>query len=336
MKTLLFALLILFAINSGMYAQKLQYFQHLNNALQLYQDKRYADAGKAFDLAIAELGGVTTQTNFYNAACAWSLADERDKSFFYLQKILNGKMIKGWDDPVEFYDMLIKDVDFKNIKSDKRWVTTVKKAERKKDNFLKRLDKGIAIRIERMGEADQDIRTKLDSLRKKDGLNSSAERKIIKVMRQQDSTNFAAFEEIIKKFGWLGPEEIGYKNNQYLFLILQHADLENQQKYLPLFRKSFQAGKVLPKDLAYLEDRINMRLKKMQQYGSQTIINNISKKYVLYPVDDVDGVDHRRAMVGLESLKSYMKSSFNIDFDIEQYKRELPKLIELYIDQKNN
>jgi len=336
MNTLLFTLLILFAVNSGIYAQESQYFQHLDNGVELYQNQKYSDAGKAFDLAIAELGGITTQTNFYNAACAWSLANERNKSFFYLQKILHGKMIRGWDDPVEFYNMLIKDVDFNNIKSDKRWVTIAKKAERKKDIFLKRLDKDIAIRIERIGEADQKIRTELDSIRKKDGLNSSAEKKIIKVMRQQDSTNFAAFEEIVKKFGWLGPEDIGYKNNQYLFLILQHADLENQQKYLPLFRKSFQAGKILPKDLAYLEDRINMRLKRMQQYGSQTIIDNVSKKYVLYPIDNIDGVDYRRAMVGLESLKSYIKSSFNIDFDIEQYKRELPKLKERYTDKQNN
>lgn len=56
-----------------------------------------------------------------------------------------------------------------------------------------------------------------------------------------------------------------------------------------------------------------------------------SKKYILYPINDIDQIDQRRAMVGLESLKSYMKSSFNIDFDINKYKEELPQLKAKYL-----
>jgi len=240
-------------------------------------------------------------------------------------------MIHGWDDPVEFYDMLIKDSDFHNIKSDARWTTILRKAERNKNIFLRGIKQEVADRIKKLGSSDQAIRSKLDSLRKADGLNSKSEKDLIAVMRKHDSINFAAFEEIIKQHGWLGPKEVGYKNNQYLFLILQHADLPFQKSYLPLFKKSCETGKVLPKDLALLEDRINMREGKLQQYGSQTLIDKTSKKYILYPINDIDQIDQRRAMVGLESLKSYMKSSFNIDFDINKYREELPQLKAKYL-----
>lgn len=106
--------------------------------------------------------------------------------------------------------------------------------------------------------------------------------------------------------------------------------LHRRNIYLFL-KKSYEAGKVLPKDLALIEDRINMREGKLQRYGSQTLIDKTSKKYTLFPIADVDSIDERRAMVGLESLKSYMKSSFNIDFDINKYKEELPQLKAKYL-----
>lgn len=289
------------------------------------------DAGKSFDHAFDDLNGNSTQTNFYNAACAWSLAKNNSKAFFYLKKILKRKTIKGWDDPVEFYSMLIKDSDFNNIKNDPKWADVVSHAEHNKNEFLKAIKQDIANHIKAMGESDQSIRMKLDSLRKASGLNSPGEKDLIEAMKKLDASNFSAFEEIIGQYGWLGPSEIGYKNNQYLFLILQHADLASQKKYFPLFKKSCEAGKVLAKDLAYLEDRINMREGKMQQYGSQTIIDKVSKKFVIFPIEDVDHEDQRRASVGLESLKSYVKSSFNIDFDLPRYKEELPALQDKYL-----
>ncbi|MEA1849943.1 DUF6624 domain-containing protein [Chryseobacterium sp. MHB01] len=330
MKTF-FAALIIVLISHTIHAQEFTYFLYIDEGMRFYHGKQYADAGKSFDRAFEDFNGKSTQTNFYNAACAWSLAGSNNKAFFYLQKILAGKTIKGWDDPVEFYSMLSKDSDFNNIKNDPKWTGVLSHAERNKQAFLKGIKQDIANRIKEMGESDQSIRVKLDSLRKASGLNSSGEKDLIDAMKKVDANNFNAFEEIINQYGWLGPSEIGYKNNQYLFLILQHADLTSQKKYLPLFRKSCKAGKVLPKDLAYLEDRINMREGKMQQYGSQTVIDKVSKKFVIFPIEDVDHVDQRRASVGLESLKAYVKSSFNIDFNLQQYKEELPALQNKYI-----
>ena len=331
MKIFFTAFIILLTSQINMNGQEFKYFFYIDEGMKFYHEKQYADAGKSFDRAFNDLKGNSTQTNFYNAACAWSLAKNNSKAIYYLQKILTGKTIKGWDDPVEFYNMLVKDSDFNNIKNDPKWKDVVSHAERNKNDFLKGIKQDIANRIKKMGESDQSIRLKLDSLRKASGLNSPGEKDIIDAMKKLDASNFNAFEEIISHYGWLGPSEIGYKNNQYLFLILQHADLASQKKYLPLFSKSCKAGKVLPKDLAYLEDRINMREGKMQQYGSQTVIDKVSKKFVIFPIEDVDHVDERRASVGLESLKSYVKSSFNIDFDLHQYKEELPALQNQYI-----
>src|SRR5436190_12861202 len=49
-----------------------------------------------------------------------------------------------------------------------------------------------------------------------------------------DSTNLAKVSSIIDKHGWLGKSQIGNRANYTLWLVIQHADLKTQEKYLPL------------------------------------------------------------------------------------------------------
>jgi len=72
----------------------------------------------------------------------------------------------------------------------------------------------------------------------------------------QDSINLSKVTLLIDSNGWLGIEEVGYLGNQTLFLVIQHADLQTQQQYLPILRKAVSNGKASALDLAYLEDRI--------------------------------------------------------------------------------
>src|SRR5436190_2110329 len=70
-----------------------------------------------------------------------------------------------------------------------------------------------------------------------------------------DSTNLAKVSSIIDKHGWLGKSQIGNRANYTLWLVIQHADLKTQEKYLPLMRASVVRGESGPDNLAYLEDR---------------------------------------------------------------------------------
>ncbi len=108
-----------------------------------------------------------------------------------------------------------------------------------------------------------------------------------------------------------------------MFLVIQHADIQVQDKYLPMMREAVAAGKAQGSSLAMLEDRVAMRHCNKQIYGSQ-VINDPAGKY-LCPVTDPDNLDKRRASVGLEPIADYL-IKFGMKWDLEQYKRDLPEL----------
>src|SRR5262245_6414582 len=74
-----------------------------------------------------------------------------------------------------------------------------------------------------------------------------------------DSCNLAQVEKLISRYGWMGKSVIGVRGNYTLWLVIQHADLPIQEKYLPLIGKSVAEGESRPIDLAYLRDRVLMR-----------------------------------------------------------------------------
>jgi uncharacterized protein DUF6624 len=130
-----------------------------------------------------------------------------------------------------------------------------------------------------------------------------------------DTKNMARLEEIIKQHGWPGRSLVGEEAANAGFLILQHADLTFQKKYFPLVKEGAGKGEVPPAD-AMLEDRILMREGKKQIYGSAVQSSpQTGGKLELYPIEDEEHVDERRAAVGLMPLAEYLK-----EFGLE-YKR---------------
>lgn len=64
--------------------------------------------------------------------------------------------------------------------------------------------------------------------------------------------------------------------------------------------KSLPVGEVDPAHIAYLEDRVLMRNNKPQIYGTQ--FQGMGQDMHVYPIQDPDRVDERRASVGLCSF----------------------------------
>jgi hypothetical protein len=129
-----------------------------------------------------------------------------------------------------------------------------------------------------------------------------------------DSCNLIQIEELIAKYGWLGKSVIGVRGNNTLFLVIQHAGLAIQEKYLPILQKSVDEGESRPADLALLQDRILMRQGKKQIYGSQVVINKTGGQE-FYPIDDEKNVNIRREKVGLQPIEEYAKY-FGIDYKL--------------------
>lgn len=130
-----------------------------------------------------------------------------------------------------------------------------------------------------------------------------------------DSTNLNLVESIIAKYGWPGKSFVGQTGNTAVFLVIQHAEIEAQEKYFNLLKQSAEAGESRMSHLALLQDRILMRRGKKQIYGSQVVPDNKTGGWKIYDIDDEKNVNQRRALVGLEPIEEYAKH-FGIDYKV--------------------
>jgi hypothetical protein len=113
--------------------------------------------------------------------------------------------------------------------------------------------------------------------------------------------------------------------NSTLFYVIQHSDLNTQEKYLPMMREAVKKGDATPNNLAYLEDRVALRHGKKQIYGSQIGRDEITGEYYVRPLEDPDKVDIRREAVGLGKLQDYI-SNYGLTWNPEEYKKKLPEI----------
>ena len=188
------------------------------------------------------------------------------------------------------------------------------------------LNKPLVAKLDSVYRDDQKYREQIDSVINKFGLQSKEMHSLIVLMNELDSINLVKVKTILDKYGWLGADSIGKKGNYTLFLVIQHGDQTTQEKYLPMLKEAVKNGRAKGSNLALLEDRVLLGQGKMQIYGSQIGMDNETQLYYVSPLEDPDNVDKRRASVGLEPLADYVKG-WQIIWNIEQYKKDLPKYI---------
>ena len=169
-----------------------------------------------------------------------------------------------------------------------------------------KLNKPLAARLDSVYQEDQKYRRMIGGVEKEHGLNSKEMANLWKAINRVDSLNMIDVSKILDTYGWLGPEVVGRNGNLALFLVIQHANLDDQEKYLPLMREAVKDGRAEGSSLALLEDRVAMRKGRKQIYGSQ-IIRDENGNYQIAPIVDEVNVNSRRAEVGLEPLEDYVR-----------------------------
>lgn len=127
----------------------------------------------------------------------------------------------------------------------------------------------------------------------------------IHLMHFYDSCNQVFVISLINMYGWPGKSFIGDRGNYTVWLVIQHAELETQEKYLPLLSGSVEIGESQPSHLAMLQDRVLMRKGLPQLFGSQVIFNDISGEPEFYQIADEENVNRRRQSLGMEPIEVY-------------------------------
>ncbi len=104
-----------------------------------------------------------------------------------------------------------------------------------------------------------------------------------------DNQNIKDVEAIIEKYGYPGRKLVGKKYESVVWAVLQHADLNYQEKYLPLVHKAVLEEQLEEEPFKMLIDRIYWKKTGFQIFGSQVgvdfaddkIIADVKKKYAL-------------------------------------------------------
>jgi hypothetical protein len=118
--------------------------------------------------------------------------------------------------------------------------------------------------------------------------------------------NARELDSIIRVKGWPKISDVGQSGARAAFLIVQHSNLELQEKYLPTIKALCEIKEARWSGYALMYDRVQVLQKKPQLYGSQLDYNTSTQKFELFPIEDEKNVDKRRAEMGLGPLADYV------------------------------
>jgi hypothetical protein len=158
-------------------------------------------------------------------------------------------------------------------------------------------DDSLRARLLAVADSDQMVRS---SAGMQDSLGNTD---FLRRMAVRDSVSDAVLRAIVAAHGWPTRSLVGIEGAHAAWLLLQH-DLAFQAELLPRLQAE-RRGEIAPADLAMLEDRVRVNSGRPQRYGSQLqpVVEGRPLRYS--PIEDVAGLEARRAAVGLPPLPVY-------------------------------
>jgi hypothetical protein len=197
----------------------------------------------------------------------------------------------------------------------------------KQEKYLSKTESdSLATVLLRIGQADQQDRNQLEQMAAQFGGDSPQMKALFGHMKQTDSLNFMEVNRILTRYGWLSPSSIGPDANRTLFMVIQHADLAAQEKYVLMMTQAVKEGSLKAASFALFQDRMALRKGQKQIYGSQVAWNMKTNHYYVMAIENPDQVDLRRAKVGLVPIAVYLLDCCNVVWDLAAYKENIYSL----------
>ena len=165
----------------------------------------------------------------------------------------------------------------------------------------------------KMDEEDQRHRTALFELMKKlsEPGGGRLMNEFVALTKKQDALdakNRRKLDRIVARYGWPTKSMVGEEASKVAFIIAQHGDLVYRKKYFPLVKAAAAKGEARPADAAMMEDGILMKEGKKQIYGTAMQTEDVTKGLQLWPIENEEEVDARRAAVGLPPMSEFFKA----------------------------
>ena len=137
------------------------------------------------------------------------------------------------------------------------------------------------------------------------------------IYRKNHAVNIKRVHALLED-GWPDTTVIDEQRNWTICNVLQHADMETREHYLPLMKEAVLDGKLEARFLVRAEDRLRTDQGELQIYGGQMKFYPETQSFNLWPVYDPENIDKRRAEIGLEPIAVFLKSRFDFEWDLEE------------------
>ncbi len=278
------------------------YIVYVTEGKGLYQSGEYLKSAEAYKKAFDQYGGKAVPNDRYNAACSYALSANSKKALFHLHYL---------SDSTQFSDigLITTDTDLNSLHDTKEWDKLIEKVKANKYELEK--------------DFDQDLITKLDSLKTLDqkwrkmstdyangtiDSSSTSREEIMENVRATDSLNYLELKSIVEKHGFPGFDLVGKNGSHNFWLMIQHQDRNTdfQIEVLTLMKKQVDVDNANKNDYAYLVDRVRVNTGKLQVYGTQMTINEDRTSYMPKPVEDPDNLNKRRLEMNLSPIETYI------------------------------
>lgn len=231
-------------------------------------------------------------TNYYQAACYFSLLHDNGSAFSYLKEAII-KGAKGED--------VMTDTDLNPLKSDlKNWKVIDSLLQVQYTNRNPGISKpALGYELWLMGIEDQRFRT-LKKNYKLPG-NPVTDIKIHEV-------HLARLKEIITQSGWPIYSEVGTEAGDAAFFVFQHDEAKNIKPVLPLMIAAAKAGEANYTKAAMMIDRYLAYTEQVQLYGTQASRkiklgqNRNDIPLQLYPIAEEENLLNRRNAIGMDDF----------------------------------
>jgi hypothetical protein len=284
------------------------YTQHLSRADSLAAAGDFRQSAVFYEKAFASFGGKGGVADKYKAAQVYMLAGNKDACIQMLMNLCRTGYF--WDHP-----KVAKDPVFQPMAADPAFLEAVKCIQASQLKNAPDFNFAWRDMLEAVTRADQAIRDELNAAITA-GADNATLSLIMKRMERIDSANTRTVADFLDEHAWQGPKVIDFSGSRALFLVLVHARLEVQSKYLAMVKEAGRKQWIPPMDVALFEDKLSVARDGTQIYGSQ-LGRDENGQMFLYPIIDEPNVNKRRMALGLEPIEDYLKL-FNLSYPIKK------------------
>jgi TonB family protein len=171
--------------------------------------------------------------------------------------------------------------------------------------MAQKINKKLSAQLVAIYKDDQQYRVAAIAAAKIHGSNSPQDKELMKKQDIADAANLAKVEKIIAAYGYPGKSMVGAQS-KVVFMVVQHNELDAQEKYLPLFMEAAEKGELDRTVLPLMIDRVRTARKQPQVYGTQ-LHERMGASVQVQTIEDEVNVNIRRKAVGLPPLEDYLK-----------------------------